>query len=140
MIFSSSHRGYAFLVTVLVLGGIAASAVVTLLLLGTSVLRNTLSLQSASRAQSVAQSCAERVLLSLRTDLGYAGDETLTLPDGSECDVLPIGGSGNTSRIVCVEAQDQGVIRRMEITVAAVLPTTRITRWHDVSSFSLCSP
>lgn len=138
MIRYASHAGYAFLITVLVLGAVAASAVVTLLLLGTSVLRNTLSLESASRAQAGAQSCAEHVLRSLRSDLSYPGDETITFEDGSECDVRVIGGSGNANRTVCVEAQDQGVIRRMEITVASVLPTTRILRWRDVSSFSLC--
>lgn len=138
MTLSPARPGYAFLVTVLVIGTIAASAVATLLLLSTSALRSTLSLESSAHAHEAATACAERALWELRGNLQYIGDETVTLSSGAECRVLPVGGSGNTGRTVCVEATHQSVIRRLEITVATVLPSTAITRWQEVSEFSLC--
>lgn len=131
--------GYAFLVTVLVIGVVAAGAVATLLLLGTSVLRSTLTLESSAKAVERAGACAERVLLNLRADLSYAGNETLTLADGSTCEVSPLSGFGNEERTICVEANDGSVIRRIELSVTQVLPNTVIDRWRDVATFTLCS-
>lgn len=138
MTFGSARPGYAFLMTVLVVGAIAAGAVATLLLLGTSVLRGTVTLEAAARAQEAASACAEHALRSLRNDLGYAGDETVSLDGGAACDVLPVTGFGNADRSVCVEAEDGSVTRRLEISVSQVLPKTRVLFWRDVSSFSLC--
>lgn len=138
MMRGSSSPGYAFLITVLVTGIVAAGAVATLLLLGTSVLRSTLTLEDAAQAVERAGTCAEVALQSLRADLAYGGDETLTLSDGGTCDVRPVTGFGNEDRSVCVEARAGGVIRRMELSVTRVLPTTRIARWRDVPEFSLC--
>ncbi len=134
-----SHSGYAFLVSVLVIGTIAASAVATLLLLGTSVLRSTLSLESSARAQAAVMSCAERSLAALRSDLSYAGGETLILTGGATCRVLEVGGAGNAERTLCVEATDGTVVRRVEMTVTAVLPSTTIERFEEVADFSLCA-
>lgn len=137
---ASSKPGYAFLVTVLVIGVVAAGAVATLLLLGTSVLRSTLTLEASARALERTGSCAERALQALRADLAYAGDEVVTLADGTTCTMLPVTGFGNEDRAICVEASDGSVIRRMEISVAQVLPQTRIERWRDVAEFTFCSP
>lgn len=137
---ASAKPGYAFLVTVLVIGVVAAGAVATLLLLGTSVLRSTLTLEASARALERAGSCAERALLELRGDLSYAGDEEVTLADGATCTVLPVTGFGNEDRSICVEASDGSVIRRVELSVSTVLPQTRIARWRDVADFTFCSP
>lgn len=139
MMLRSARRGYAFLVTVLVIGTIAASAVVTLLLLGTSVLRATLSLENAAQAESGAMSCAERALQSLRNDLSYSGNETITLADGTTCRVLPLEGSGNSDRTICTEATAGSVIRRLEVTVDTVVPSTKVGGFLEVSDFSHCA-
>lgn len=133
-----ARPGYAFLVTVLVVGLIASGAVATLLLLGTSVLRSAMTLEHAARAVMRAHSCAERALAELRADLSYAGGEELTLADGTTCAVYGVTGFGNSDRTVCVEATDGGVTRRTEIEIDIVLPDTRIAAWREVSQIAAC--
>lgn len=137
MIRSSSRPGYAFLVTVLLIGAIATTVVASLLLLAIGTSKSSLSIQQSALALAHARSCAERALATLRTDGTSTGDFSLTLTDGT-CRVLAIGGEGNETRTLCTEGTVGQVTRKLEIEIASVLPTIVIRSWREVAAFSLC--
>lgn len=137
MIVRASHTGYVFLVSVLVIGAIAGTTTLSLLLLGWAAEQNGFLAVQSHQALENAHTCAERALLSLRKDPTYGGDETFTLARGS-CTVEPIGGSGNEDRTLCVEGSDGDTDQRMELNIKHLFPSVSIASWQDVSDFSLC--
>ncbi len=129
--------GYIFLLSVLFIGAISIAVSVSLILLGLAAGESGLSTRQSTQAWEYANTCAERALRSLRSDLTYAGNETFTFSSGS-CDVRDVGGSGNTNRTVCTDGKSGQAIRRLEISIAQVYPSVTIATWREVSGFSLC--
>ncbi len=133
----SSKPGYILLLSILIIGVVASAVVSSLLLLGTASNRASYSVQQSAQSLAFAQGCAEVALLQLFRSSTYGGNETLTFPEGN-CAILPIGGSGNSHRFLCIEATSGDVVRRLEIIVQSVLPRIRIFSWQEVLSFSVC--
>jgi hypothetical protein len=133
----AARPGYVFLISVLVIGAISATTAISLVLLGLASELTGFSVAQSAQAYELAQTCAERSLLSLRKDPAYAGSETFTLTGGT-CTVQSIGGTGNANRTVCVEGHSADIVRRLEIGVARLYPSVRIASWEEVPSFSLC--
>ncbi len=131
------REGYIFLISVLVIGAIASTTAISLVLLGLSSDLTGLSVAQSAQSYQLAHTCVERALRSLRADLTYAGDETLTLTGGS-CNILSVPGGGNAGRAICAEGQSNGVVRRLEVDLAAVYPAVRVSSWQEVSTFTLC--
>lgn len=132
------HGGYIFLLSVLFVGAIAATAAATIVLLGIGAGKSGDALSKSEQALQNAQTCVERALLSLRSDANYAGNETLTITRGT-CTLMSIGGSGNQNRIICARGAYRSTTRRVEVRVATLLPRGTIDSWQEVSSFILCS-
>lgn len=134
---AASRPGYAFLVTVLIIGAVSTAVVTSLLLLATSSVKSTLSLQQSAGAFSYARTCAERAIRSMRADGNYGGNETVSFSDGS-CRVLTVGGIGNGQRTLCTEGTVGGVTRRVEIVLGQLLPSASVLLWREVADFTLC--
>jgi len=134
---SSQHPGYVFLVTVLVTGMIASTSALSLLLLAWAAEQNGYLFWESAQAFEYAQTCGERTLRTLRSDLSYAGGETFAFERGT-CSILGLDGAGNNNRILCVEGTVGQAVRRIEITVSQVRPTTLISTWDEVASFTHC--
>ncbi len=132
-----SRPGYILLISILIIGVIASAILSSLLLLGTSAAQVSFSVQQSNQALAAAQACAEYALLKLRTSPTYAGNELLDMNNG-RCELLQIGGVGNTNRLICAEGQSGDVLRRLEIVVKQLLPQTTIPSWQEVAAFSLC--
>jgi len=94
MKYSSQHRGYIFLLSVLVVGTISLAVTASVLLLSTSAARTGLSLKHSSEALALAQACAEHALLQLRSDSSYGGNELLDqwIRGMGHARFLPLGG------------------------------------------------
>lgn len=138
MKYTSQHRGYIFLLSVLVVGTISLAVTASVLLLSTSAARTGLSLKHSSEALALAQACAEHALLRLRGDSSYSGNELLDLGNGT-CEILAVGGTGNENRTICTEGIRGDTARRMEILVLRLFPSVTITSWQEVSLFTSCN-
>lgn len=137
MIRPASRPGYVFLLTVLVTGVIATTSALSLMLLAWAAEQNGFLFWESTQSFEYAQACAERTLRTLRSDLSYAGGETVSFDRGT-CTVRPLGGAGNNDRAVCVEAAVGASLRRLEVVVSQVRPTTLVTSWEEVGSFTHC--
>ena len=137
---STIHRqesGYILLISILVIGAICSAILSSLMLLGINSSQLSHSIEESNKALALAQGCADYALLQLRTSPNYAGNEVLTYSNGT-CELLAVGGSGNTNRLLCTEGQVGETIRRLEIVVNQILPQTKIYSWQEVANFSLC--
>ncbi len=133
------ERGaYVFLISVLFVGAIAMSTAATLVVLGVGSMKSSMTTVQSVQAMHHAETCVERALRSLRTSVSYAGNETLTLTNGS-CVLMPIGGSGNMNRTICAKGIVGNVVRRVEVQVSSLRPTGTISSWQEVADFRLCS-
>ena len=132
-----SHSGYAFLVSVLVMGAVASTVALSQLLLGWAAQQNGFFLVQSYQAVEHARTCAESALLSLRQDPTYGGEQTFTLYQGS-CTIRYVGGTGNYNRTVCVQGASGPAVRKLEMNIYQIFPTTRLSSWQEVSTFSLC--
>lgn len=129
--------GYVFLISVLAVGVIGSAVVGSLVLLGMASRRTAFALQQSSQAFGLAHACAERGLMHLKADAGYAGGDSVSFAEGT-CDILLVGGYGNEHRTICAEGTAGNAVRRLEIVVSQVQPVTRIASWQEVEIFSFC--
>lgn len=133
----AARPGYVFLITVLLVGGIATAVVTSLLFIAVNSGRSALTLQQSSAAYSYAMSCAEIALRNLRIDGAYAGNETVAMPLGN-CHIYAVGGSGNEDRVICTEGTSGTVERRMEVEINVIIPSILLKSWREVPAIELC--
>lgn len=131
------REGYVFLVSVLAIGAIATATTVSMLLLGVAGQQSGFAILQSTQAWEYSQTCAERALRLLRADPYYVGEQTFTFTYG-RCVLHSIGGAGNTNRTICAEGYTGDSVRRLEVKVAKLLPTTTIDTWREVESFTYC--
>jgi len=138
MIIYQLRAGFVMLLTVLVVGAIAAASAAALLLLGLSIERNSYAIQLSAQAMAGAWSCAEFALAQLQENIDYSGNRPhfITLEDSTEqeCHIYPLNGDGNFDRILCTESTAGDFTqRRLHIRISRVWPTTTIESWKEVS-------
>lgn len=132
-----SRDGYAFLVTVLVIGVIASATATSLMLLGWAAEQNGFLIERSGQAEEYAKGCLERTLRTLRVEPSYAGDETITFSKGS-CVIRPVVGDGVNDRRVCVEGRSGNATRRLQASVTQLFPSIKTTSFAEVAAFTLC--
>jgi|GEM_PF-1411053 len=132
------RSGYIFLFSVIMIGAISLATLGSLLLIGIGSLQIGATVEQSEQARSLAQTCTERALRSLWEDATYVGNENIPLPEG-ECDILPVGGSGNENRAVCTEGRVGFTVRRYEILLKRILPSTQVYSWREVEQFAACT-
>lgn len=134
---SSSRPGYAFLVTVLVIGVMATATATSLMLLGWAAEQNGFLIERSAQAEEYAKGCLERTFRRLRLEPTYAGNETVTFPKGS-CYVRPVAGDGVNDRRVCVEGRSGQTTRRFQVEIEELFPRIKTASFAEVVDFSLC--
>jgi len=133
----SSRPGFVFLLSILAVGVIGMATTVSLLLLGSAAERSAATIATSAQALENANTCVERAIRNLRLEPTYAGGTTQTLTYGT-CTLSAIGGSGNLDRTICAQGDNRNVTRRLEVVIDTLYPRTVISRWREVSSFTLC--
>jgi hypothetical protein len=134
---SRGRPGYILLITVLMIGMIAVATTVALRFLGWMNEITSFTASESNQALANAQTCVERAILNLRTDMAYVGRETATLSSGT-CSLKEIQGSGNENRIICAEGTAGSAVRRLEIVLQRAFPSARVESWREVSAFQRC--
>lgn len=133
-----SHPGYALLISILVIGVMAAATASSLMLLGWAAEQNGFLVQQATQAEENARSCVERIIRAMRLDpKGEIGAQSLTLPNGS-CTIRMIVGDGVNDRRVCVEGKNGDTVRRFQLQIAELFPKVRTSSFTEVTTFTLC--
>ncbi|HEC63808.1 MAG TPA: hypothetical protein ENI23_00775, partial [bacterium] len=68
---------YVTLISVLIVSSIGLSIAISLMLLGIGTSRNSLAVEQANQAKTVANACAETALRRIRFEPGFAGSDSI---------------------------------------------------------------
>ncbi len=128
------NKGYAALLSVIMIGAIAVIVTVSLMTVGAQESKTSIITLQSSQAQALADTCADIALQKLLTVPSYSGNETITLGQGN-CQIASIGGSGNTNRTVQTTGTVQNVVRKVRVVVSTVQPKLQISSRQIVADF-----
>ena len=127
------QRGYATLVSILVIGAIGVSITTAMILTGVSTSDSSFVLEQGKEARALVDACAEEALQQIRSNTGYAGSGNLTYSNGScSYEVVSTGGE---NRSVEAEGTVGTIVRRVAVEVDAVSPLINIASWQEVADF-----
>ena len=126
-------RGFATLLSVLVVSAIGISVAVSTLLLGLDNSRNGYEVAQSARARALANACAEEAMLQLGQSNNFNGSGGLSLGGGT-CNY-------NTSRapkqtvLVTSYGTVGTIVRKVEITASVQKKSISIISWQEVADF-----
>lgn len=112
------RQGFAIIISVVVISGIALIASLTAALLFMSESHETGDRVSAIQARSSAFSCADIAMLRLKQNHGYTGSENVSV-DKVNCTINPVVAAVD-ARTVHARAETNGLISRIKVEVADI--------------------
>ncbi|MEA3357728.1 MAG: hypothetical protein U9Q67_04830 [Patescibacteria group bacterium] len=130
----NKNRGYATLTSVIVVGAIGLAIAVSMLALSINSHRASHTVEKSTQAKALANGCAEYTINQLKISTDYSGNETLNFTTGS-CEILPVQGSGGSNRTIQTTGNVDDVVRKIQVVVLQVNPTTEISSWKEVGDF-----
>ncbi|MEI6228436.1 MAG: hypothetical protein WCP11_00185 [Candidatus Saccharibacteria bacterium] len=120
-------KGYVALLTVVILGVVAAVIATSLVLLGLGHSRTALSEVQSASAKAAADSCAEEGLKQIRLSASYTGTGSLTLSNAT-C-TYSVSASATSS--VTATGISGNVTRRVTIDISSRTPSLVFTKWQE---------
>ena len=129
-----NQKGYIALISVLIITGAVLFIAINTSLFGISEAGMGLQKSQSSEAFYLAILCAEDALMSLKENLDYYGEETLTIGQGN-CTILQVKGSGNKDRVVETTGTIYNQTRKIKIEIGRVDPKMEIDSWREVVDF-----
>lgn len=124
-------KGFVTLLSVLILGAVGVVVVTNYLLINAENIIGIATIEESKQAKALVDTCAEYAINTLKTNLNYLGNETLSLSFGS-CTISTISGTGNTSRSFQVTSTYLDQTRKLNIVISVVNPITSITTWQEI--------
>lgn len=129
-----SRRAYIALISILIVGAVALSVAISSAILAIAQGRNGLLAQNLTEAKSLANACAEKVLMDLKDSESYAGNETVNLGSG-QCQIYPIENLGGQVRVVKVSGSVNQTTKKIKINISQINPMMIFTSWLEVDNF-----
>lgn len=125
--------GYVTLISVLVVGAVGMAIVLSLILLGLAMSRNSFAYEQYGQARSLADACAEEGLQQIRSSTPYTGTGGLSFSIGS-C-TYEVTSQGGSSRTVQAIGTVGTITRRVEVVIDSINPTLNVVTWQEVAQF-----
>lgn len=128
--FSKDRDGYVLLLSVLIFTAIGVLVAVATLQFGMYSSGNSLDLINSNKAKALANGCAEEALLDIQQNTSFSGTVSESLYDGTCEYVVVDSGSG---KIINVEAEVNGVFRKILIEVDQLSPSINVSAWQEIN-------
>jgi hypothetical protein len=125
--------GFIALVTVVVLAAIMSIVTVFLLIISTDSVNSVGVSENSLKANQLAHSCAEIALGKLKINIFYTGNETISYGTNMSCFINTITGSGNLNRTIITTGTVKNAVRKSQVVVSVLNPSTVITSWQETS-------
>jgi hypothetical protein len=125
-----NQKGFIALMTFLIFSAISLAIGIGLSFRSISESKMSLQKNQSSSAYYLANLCAEHSLMQLKGNIGYNGNESITITEGS-CQILPIEGNW-TLKIIASSSQQ---FKKMKIVVSQADPKIIINSWNEVAEF-----
>lgn len=128
-----AQRGFATLVSVLLVGVIGLAIAVSLLVLGVGSSRTSFAREQSYQAKALADACAEEALEQIRDSTPFIGSGALTLGQGS-CSYI-VTSQGGANRTIISVGTVASMTRRARVTIDQINPAINVTSWQEVADF-----
>ncbi len=125
--------GYVTLISMLVMGAVSLSAVLSIFLTGVITTKESLAVMQSSEANALALACAEDGLEAIRDDNNYTGNTQINLGNGT-C-TYTVTSSGGESRTIASSGTVGTIIRKIKIQIDVINPQINIASWQEVADF-----
>lgn len=125
-----SQSGYVALLSVLILGAVATSVGIALLVSGTDSQRASLVEQQSKQARAAAVACAEEALQTIHDTTTYTGSNNLTL-SSSSCSYT-VTNNGGASRTILATGTAGNVVKKVQVYVTIGASSISVTSWQEV--------
>jgi hypothetical protein len=132
------QAGYVALLTVLIVGAVAATIATTLLSTGADSQRTALVVQQAKQAHALAVACGQEAVQAIHDNIAFSGTNTLSLGTGS-CSYT-ITQPTTTTRAIAVSGTVDTVVRKLTATATIGTTTVTLGSWKEVSDNSPTTP
>ena len=126
-------KGFTTLVAVLIVGAIASSVAISLILLGIGTTKNSLAIQQSFQAKALADACGEYALQQIRNSTPYSGSGGLTLGQGT-CN-FTVSNTGGSNRTITAYGTIGTIVRKVKITITQINPRIIVATWQEVADF-----
>lgn len=126
------EKGFAVLLSILILAAVGVAVSVSLLYLSINAAQTAISVQESQEANALANTCAEIALQKLVTASSFTGTGSLTLGQGSCTYTVATITSPNDS--IKSTGTVGTTVRRVQITIA--IPQLAISLWQELGTFN----
>ncbi|MFH1142358.1 MAG: hypothetical protein ABIH67_02805 [Candidatus Uhrbacteria bacterium] len=126
-------KGYILLLATLVVGALALSIAVSVVLLSTDAQRTSFTIVQSKQASALADACAEQALEAIREDDTFTGTDGLTLGEGT-C-TFTVTNLGGEARNIEASGTVGTTIRKVEVSIDQIYDTINIASWQEVDNF-----
>jgi uncharacterized protein (UPF0333 family) len=127
---ASKQRGYALLLTVLIVGAVAVTIATTLFSLSVNSAKTSAASEASARARALADACAEEALEQIRESTPFSGYGSLDLGAGT-CGYF-VTNLGGQNRSIVASSTVSDATRKVKITINAINPLINVTYWQEV--------
>ena len=131
MLDKKNKKGFSAILSVLILGTTGVLLIVTNLLINGNSLATATSLINSQRSRHIAEGCVELVLLELKSNTTYAGNETRNIFNG-QCDISATSFSGQEALSFSVTGIYEGRYSQINISVSDINPDLVISSWDEL--------
>ena len=128
------NKGFIALAAVLVLSAVFLALSIGMATQAIYGAKADMSLYASNKARILAESCVEQALAQLQRSVSYVGEERISI-DEDTCDILTVGGVGNTDRTIQAQSTVSDHTYRLEVVVAEIDPTVKIASFESVINF-----
>lgn len=128
--FQKNNSGFATLMAVLIVGAIGAAVAVAFLSRGIEASKNTLSIQAAYQARSLADQCAEIALDSIRANSDFLGSGESSSPAGT-C-TYAVSTLGGTRRNIDTTGKSGDTTKKVLVEIQGIFPKILIISWREI--------
>lgn len=127
-------KSYITLLSVIIVGTIAMSIGISLILISVDSAKTTMAYESGKRAEYLARACVETALGKLWDDINYVGNETINFTGGS-CQILPIENPSTQTPTIKTVGTHNSSIKRFKVKLLQVSTQIQIDYYQQVNVF-----
>ena len=125
-----NNKGYVTLISVLVLGAVGLSVVVSAALLSLGSSRISLIIEQANQAQALADTCAEMALQEIWNWDANIGTGNLNLGQGTCSYII---SSETVPKVITASGLVGNIVRKVSISVDSLHPYVHLSSWQEVA-------
>ncbi len=127
-------KSYITLLSVIIVGTIAMSIAISLILISVDSTKTTMAYESGKRAEYLARACVETALVKLWDNIDYTGNETVSFTDGS-CQILSIENPSTQAPTIKTIGAYHSSTKRFEVKLLQVSTQIQIDYYRQVNGY-----